>query len=186
MERKYHLGVDQIMKRTISLLLAILTLTAALAGCTQQPSGNGGKQLTAEERTDLYKTAIESARDDETNEYNPVITELGENDEYLLQLLGVAAEDMSAYGLSVSLMNVQAYGIAAVYPAEGKADAVLEGLQGFIDLQRQNFEQYLPDQYEIAQNAKLETLDDGTILLVMCEDQDTVFNTIRDAIEKAD
>ena len=41
------------------------------------------------------------------------------------------------------------------------------------------------DQYEIASNARLETLEDGTILLVMCEDQDAVFDAIRDTIEGA-
>ena len=58
-----------------------------------------------------------------------------------------------------------------------------EGLQGFIDQQQQNFQMYLPDQYAIAQNARLDTLSDGTVLLVMCEDQDVVFDTIRSAIE---
>ena len=75
--------------------------------------------------------------------------------------------------------------IGAIYPAAGKSDAVLEGLNAFIDRQKQSFEQYLADQYEIAGNARLETLEDGTILLVMCEDQDAVFDAIRDTIEGA-
>ena len=100
-------------------------------------------------------------------------------------MLGVTAADMSAFALSVSPMNIKAYGIAAIYPAAGKSDAVLEGLNAFIDRQKQSFEQYLADQYEIAGNARLETLEDGTILLVMCEDQDAVFDAIRDTIEGA-
>ena len=103
----------------------------------------------------------------------------------IFELLGVTAADMSAFALSVSPMNIKAYGIAAIYPAAGKSDAVLEGLNAFIDRQKQSFEQYLADQYEIASNARLETLEDGTILLVMCEDQDAVFDAIRDTIEGA-
>ena len=95
----------------------------------------------------------------------------------LMQALGATNADL---GLMVS-----AYGIAAIYPAAGKSDAVLEGLNAFIDRQKQSFEQYLADQYEIASNARLETLEDGTILLVMCEDQDAVFDAIRDTIEGA-
>ena len=95
----------------------------------------------------------------------------------LMQALGATNADL---GLMVS-----AYGIAAIYPAAGKSDAVLEGLNAFIDRQKQSFEQYLADQYEIAGNAHLETLEDGTILLVMCEDQDAVFDAIRDTIEGA-
>ena len=60
--------------------------------------------------------------------------------------------------------------------------AVKEGLQAYIDRQQQNFEMYLQDQYEVAKNARLETLEDGTVLMVMCEDQDSVFEAISDAI----
>lgn len=109
-------------------------------------------------------------------EYNPVITEKKEDDgsAMLLEMLGLDTGDMTAFGISASMMNVKAYAIAAVMPAEGKADAVKEGLQGYIDQQKSSFEMYLADQYEVAKNARLETLEDGTILMVMCEDQDTV------------
>ena len=63
------------MTRILSLSLAALMLVAALAGCSGKPSGGDDKQLTAEERTELYKTAIENARSAEDNEYNPLLTE---------------------------------------------------------------------------------------------------------------
>ena len=149
------------LQRTLPLLL----LLALLAGCgtSSQPSA-----LTAEERTQLYQTAIESARDAEMNEAIGILTDAGDDmADVIFELLGVTAADMSAFALSVSPMNIKAYGIAAIYP------------------QKQSFEQYLADQYEIAGNARLETLEDGTILLVMCEDQDAVFDAIRDTIEGA-
>ena len=80
--------------------------------------------------------------------------------------------------------SLKAYGIAAVYPADGREEQVKTSLSAFIDQQRQNFQQYLVDQYEIAQDARLETLSDGTILMVMCEDQDGVFDSIRASIEE--
>lgn len=167
------------MKRIIA---AALLLTLPLTGC----SGKKAEQaLTPEARTQLYETAITAARDAETNQYQPVLTSSeDENADLIFSLLNVSAGDMSAFALSVSPMNVKAYAVAAVYPAAGKEDAVLEGLRGFVESQRQSFEQYLPDQYEIAVNARLETLEDGTALLVMCEGQDSVFDAIRDAIER--
>ena len=102
----------------------------------------------------------------------------------VLETAGLNQEDMTAFGISMSLMNVQAYGIAAVMPAEGREDAVKEALQGYIDRQKQSFENYLADQYAVAESARLETLSDGTVLMVMCQDQDTVFDAISKAIEE--
>ena len=78
-------------------------------------------------------------------------------------------------------MNVSAYCVALFKPLEGQEEAVMTALQAYIDGIEQSFTNYLPDQLVIAQNAILEQLDDGTIALVMCDNQDTV----RDAIVAA-
>jgi hypothetical protein len=168
-------------KKYLSILLLALLAAGLLAGCGQKDSDTS---LTPEARTQLYQTAIENARDEDTNAAYGIVTSAEDDTaELIFQILGVTAEDMSAYALSVSPMNVKAYGIAAIYPAAGKEDAVKDALQAFVDNQKASFNQYLVDQYEIADSARLETLDDGTILLVMCPQQDTVFDAIRDAIE---
>ena len=82
-------------------------------------------------------------------------------------------------------MGGTAYGIAAVRPVQGKTDAVREALQGYVDRQQSSFEFYLPDQYQVAQGARLEALEDGTVLLVMCQDGDAVFEAIRGELERA-
>ena len=102
--------------------------------------------------------------------------------ELIFGLLNVSEEDMTAYAISVSAMNVRAYGVAAILPAAGKEDLVLEGLNSFVENQKRSFEQYLADQYEIAKEAKVGTLEDGTVLLVMCENQDAVYDSIKDAL----
>lgn len=165
------------MKRFFSLMLLPILL---LAGCSSAPES----QLTAQERTELYRSAIQDARDQDANDAFPIITSADDDTaSFLLELMGLSAEDMSAFAISASAMNVKAYGIAAVYPAEGRDEEVKDALEGFVDRQKQSFEQYLADQYDIANNARLETLEDGTILLVMCEGQDQVFTAIRSAIE---
>lgn len=171
------------MKRVWTLCLSLILMAALLAGCggTDQTAGSG---KTPEELTQAYTDAI-TQNGGEMVEYNPVVTEVREDDgsAMILEVLGLKQEDMTAFAASVSLMNVKAYGIAAVMPAEGKAETVTAGLQSFIDLQKSSFEQYLPDQFEVAKNARLETLADGTVLMVMCEDQDAVFEGICTALE---
>ena len=171
------------MKRILSLSLAALMLVAALAGCSGKPTGGDDKQLTAEERTELYKTAIENARSAEDNEYTLLTETDDDTASMIFEMLGVTADDMNSFAIAVSMMNVRAYGIAAIYPAADKSETVLKGLHAFVDMQKQNFEMYLADQYEIASNARVETLEDGTILMVMCEGQDDVFTAIKTAVE---
>lgn len=168
------------MKKMIALLAAALTLTAVLTACGQKQESR-----TPEELTQVYADAL-TENGGEMVEYNPVISKVDSEDPVsamILESMGLKEEDMTAFGVSGSMMNVKAYGIAAVMPAEGKEEAVKEGMQGFIDRQKSSFETYLADQYAVAESARLETLEDGTVLMVMCEDQDTVFDGIRAAIE---
>lgn len=162
---------------TCTLLFSLL-----LTGCTAQKQE---QTLSPDEREDLYETAITAARSQEINEAFPLIDDSDDDmAATVFELLGITAADMTAYAISVSLMNVKAYAVAAIFPAAGKEDAVLDGLRTFVDSQVQTFEHYLADQYEIAINTRLETLEDGTVLLVMCENQDSVFDAIKDTIER--
>ena len=122
--------------------------------------------------------AITAARTDEENEAYPVFADKDAVEDAYYQVVGFTAADVDELAMSVSLINIKAYGIVIARPAEGCADTVKAGLQAFIDTQCANFETYLADQYEIAKNAKLETLDDGTIIMVMCENADAVYEAI--------
>ena len=170
------------MKKILTAALALALTLTALAGCSGKSTAS--QTRTPEELTQIYADAI-TQNGGEMVQYNPVISEAKEDDmsAMILESLGLTAEGMTAFGISMSMMNVKAYGIAAIMPAEGKADAVKEALQNFIDIQKQSFEQYLADQYEIAKSAKLETLADGTVLMVMCENADAVYEAIKSAIE---
>lgn len=168
------------MNKKLTFALALALVLGALTGC-------GGKTAAVRDPEELrgqYEQAV-TAHGGELAQHNGVYTAVSDEDlsAALLELLGLQAEDMTAFAVSASLVNVKAFGIAAVMPAEGKEEAVTAALQGFIDLQKQNFERYLADQYEVADSARLETLADGTVLLVMCQDQDTVFDAIKTDIE---
>ncbi len=170
------------IRRTMSLALAALMLVGSLSGCT---NGGGAKETpkTPEEVTAAYKAAIEGARSQEENEYNAIITSSEDAMAALVfDMLDLTTDDMTAYAISVSAMNIRAYGVAAILPAAGKETVVLDALDDYVEDQKRSFEQYLADQYDIAKEAKVGTLDDGTVLLVMCENQDAVYDAIKDAL----
>ena len=168
------------MKRIVALCLALCLMLCACGGKPQE------EKKTPEELAQAYSQAITAARDEEMNQYFPVMTNTGENDpteqEMVFSVLGFAPEDVTAYGVSLSLMNVNAYAIAAVMPAEGKEETVKTGLENYVESQKSSFEFYLEDQFAIASGARVETLDDGTLLLVMTEDQDTVLESIKTSL----
>ncbi len=100
-----------------------------------------------------------------------------------LEMLGLTAEDVETYAVNMSFMNVKAYNISLIQPKQGKTQAVVDALNTYVSNTQMNFETYLADQYDIALAAKVEVLSNGTVALVMCEGQDTVFQSIRAAVE---
>lgn len=150
---------------------------------TEQPSApseqpaetpaQGGSDLSAG-----FVNAITSARSEQENTDRPIIAKGGDVNDLYWDTLGFAAADVSDYAFSLSLMNTQAYCVGVFKPVDGKADAVYNGLKAYIDRTIQSFTNYLPDQLVYAENARLEKLADGTVVIVMCENQDTVYDTI--------
>lgn len=168
------------MKQLTAFLLLILLV---LTGCSPKPQN---QPLSYQERTALYRSAIETTRDEQSNRTFPTVTHTEDDGaEAAFDRLNVSAEDMSAYALSVSCNDEQAYAAAAIYPVSGAFDTLLEQLRCFVCLRQQDFKQTMPDQYEIAVNTRLESLEDGTILLIMGEHQDEIFDAVRDIIERA-
>ena len=150
---------------------------------TEQPSApseqpaetpaQGGSDLSAG-----FVNAITSARSEQENTDRPIIAKGGDVNDLYWDTLGFAAADVSDYAFSLSLMNTQAYCVGVFKPVDGKADAVYNGLKAYIDRTIQSFTNYLPDLLVYAENARLEKLADGTVVIVMCENQDTLYDTI--------
>ena len=188
------------MKKYIAAFLCIAMCLALMSACgtetkpeeSTEPITSGQPSEAPEDSTEPEEPedssepetsspladAITSARGDEENEAYPVQSDKDAIESMYYDVLGFTADDVTELAMSVSLINVKAYGIVIAKPAEGCEETVKAGLQGFIDTQCANFETYLADQYEIAKNAKLETLDDGTIIMVMCENADAVYEAI--------
>ena len=88
------------MKRIFTLILALslLALTACSGGGTGETDS-----LTPEERTQRFVTAITDARSEEDNEYNSILSSADDDTaDMTFQLLGVTAEDMESFAISVT------------------------------------------------------------------------------------
>ena len=175
------------LKRIFAALLAGAALLA-LVGCGT--SGSTGKPASSAASTPKdYTQILHDARSAEDNEYYMIFTKDYEADQLkdeianmmmpLLNLEDGMAEDFAA---SLSTMMVQSYGLAIVKPAEGRTQDVVDALNAYVESEQQSMEHYLEDQYQIAKNAKVETLPSGEVVLVCCEDSDTVLANLKKAL----
>lgn len=188
-------------KRILAALLAgaaLVTMAFSLAACGK-PASSPSASSTPKDYTQI----LHDARPEEDNEYEMIFSKGGDgkftaqygysesyeagqlNDEIenmLWPLLGLEDDMVEDFAASVSGMMVQSYAIAIVKPAPGKTDAVVDALKAYVLSEQQSMEHYLEDQYEVAKNAKVETLPSGEVVLVCCENSDTVLANLKKAL----
>ena len=183
------------MKRFIAALLAGLTLFA-LVGCSA-----GSKADSAAPKD--YSQILHDARTDEENEYDMIFTkgedgkftaidgysaeyEAGQLDDevrnLMMPLLNLEDDMYTDLAASVSSMMVRSYAVAIVKPAEGKTQDVVDAMNAYVQSQQKSMEHYLEDQYQIASAARVATVPTGEVVMVCCEDSDTVFENIKKAL----
>ena len=83
---------------------------------------------SSEPETEPLADAITSARGDEENEAYPSERQ-GCHESMYYDVLGFTADDVTELAMSVSLINVKAYGIVISKPAEGCEETVKAGLR---------------------------------------------------------
>lgn len=178
------------MKRLITSALA-LVLAVSLAAC----SGAAGFAQDAD-----FSSAIESTREEELNQAFPIVDYTAGGEPVLsLNPNGMSKEEAASYAqmvadtigldgflferysVSASLIITQAYAVGVFRPAEGCEEDALDAVNSYVDNVKKSFENYLPDQYDIAKQAVVRQYSSGEILLVLCENAPQQ----ADALEKA-
>ena len=178
------------MKRIIACLMAGVMLLA-LVGCGA--SGSSGSASSAAKKD--YTQILHDARSDEDNKYEMIFTkgedgkftaQYGYSAEYeadqlsdevanmMMPLLGLEDDMYDDFAASVSGMMVK--------PAEGKTQDVVDAMDAYVQSQQKSMEHYLEDQYQIASAARVATVPTGEVVMVCCEDSDTVFENIKKAL----
>ena len=169
------------MKRFLILCLSLFLL-AGLVGCKDiafsRSSPSPAQSPSA--LTTRYQRAITAIQSESENESASLITSSDDaNASTIFRLLGVTADDMTAYALRIPPSSDRAYGIALIKPAAGHEGIVEEGLKKYRHDLSDSFMDRQVDQYEIARSAKIERLDDDTMLFVMCREPDNVAAAIK-------
>ena len=183
------------MKRIIACLMAGI-LMLALVGCSTSGSSSAAAKKD-------YTQILHDARSDEDNEYLMIFTkgedgkftaQYGYSAEYeadqlsdavanmMMPLLGLEDGMYDDFAASVSGMMVSVYGVAIVKPAEGRTQDVVDAMDAYVQSQQKAMERYLEDQYEIACAARVVTVPTGEVVMVCCEDSDTVLENIKKAL----
>lgn len=196
-------------KLLVLLLVAALAVTAAACSSSQSSSSSVPQSSASESSSSSEESLpdesmpeeglpefeipaenqklgdiLTAARSAEDNEYYPPVLSVEDPQAaMLLELMSLKAEDLSSFAISVSPMNVKAYGVAILKPAEGKNDAVLAAANNWVTNKQKEFENYLPDQYEVSKAATVDQLADGTVVLVMSENGADVQKAIVDAMK---
>lgn len=160
------------MKKT-RLFAAILSGVMALAlltacGSKDNNADAGDKNV---DLTELWTTI------EEQNEL-PFLEQL--DDETLSAVYGIDAADLESYVAKIPVMNVHATEFFIAKVKDGKLDTVTEALT-----QRQanllvQWERYLPEQYELVENYKLQVNGDY-VLFCVSEHADKVLELFNDA-----
>lgn len=148
---------------------------------TPAPEAKPEPEQPVVDNTARYVAAL-NASGCELLQYNQIYTAADADAPLALEYVGLSGEMTSQFAISFSMMNTKAFGLAAVMPANGQQQAVVAGLNSYVARIQQMFDRYLPDQYEISKAAKVTTLSDGTVLLVMCEGQDDILANIKSAL----
>lgn len=124
-----------------------------------------------------------------TDIYNSIVAQLGSDlpsfmscgDSDLSGLYGIDASLLNDYSLNIPLMVVHASEIFIAEVADGNMDAVKAGIESRKQALLDSWSQYLPDQYELVQNAKI--VENGNyIIFVVADDPDAIVDIFNAAL----
>jgi hypothetical protein len=168
-----------------SVLVSFILLAALLAGCGGTAPETGGYGSSA-----VYADVIEAARPAELNEagFYTIVTENSDADllsRLFYETSPFSQADMLRYAISTPGIITLAYGVAIILPTPENEQAVLDAVNAFVEQNKKAQENYLQDQYEIADSAIVAVAESGEVLLVMCQNAEAVMAAIKTGLAAA-
>lgn len=92
-------------------------------------------------------------------------------------VLNIEESDVEEFLMKMPMMMTQSNTYIIVKPASGKENVVKDALEEYMSKLETQWQNYLPDQYELVKNRKVEKIGDYLIYIVS-NNNDLVFNTI--------
>lgn len=142
-------------------LAFILTVGLMVAGCANSDTAGDGE-------TDAKEVPVATIVD-QINETYPLAGADVLTEDLYESVYQLTADMVQEAKIIVPLMNVKSNELAGVLAKPGQVDAVKEALAARQQAVCQTFQQYLPDQYEIAQKGEI-VVRGNYVFLVMLED----------------
>ena len=159
--------------RLLSLVLALLLVCT---GCSSRP-------LTGIEPRQDYAAILRQFLP--ASSQMSILTGPSQDTYGLLELYELTDQLMEQFAITLSPSNNTPYALAIILPEAGQQETLLEKLQALVEQKQLVYRDYLPKEYAIAADAKLETMDTGEVVLAMCPDSDEVMEEIRQQLEDA-
>ncbi|HIY10868.1 MAG TPA: DUF4358 domain-containing protein [Candidatus Anaerofilum excrementigallinarum] len=159
--------------RLLSLVLALLLVCT---GCSSRP-------LTDIEPRQDYAAILRQFLP--ASSQMTILTDPSQDTYGLLELYELTDQLMEQFAITLSPSNNTPYALAIILPEAGQQETLLEKLQALVEQKQLVYRDYLPKEYAIAADAKLETMDTGEVVLAMCPDSDEVMEEIRQQLEDA-
>ena len=146
--------------KKLGLVILVAMLLVTFAGCDKEVT----TKYTVEE---IGQGVLEKMELDD-------IIQL--DDEKFEYFYNTPVDDVEAYYAVVIKDNVKVDAVVIIQAKEGKADSVKEGLKKHLASQKESFKDYLPEEYERLEGAKL--VQQGNYIM-FC-----VGNNIKDAVKE--
>lgn len=151
--------------RLFALLLTGILSLSLLTAC-------GGKEEAKEIDIPALWTSIEEKIE------LPSMMDL--DSDTLSALYGIDAANLESYLAKIPFMNVHATEFFIAKVKDGQMDAVKEAINNRQVALDEQWSQYLPEQYDLVKNYKLETIG-NYVLFCICDKADEVVTLFQDA-----
>lgn len=93
-------------------------------------------------------------------------------------VLSIESADVEEFLMKMPMMMVQSNTYIIAKPVEGKEDSIKSALDEYMTALENQWATYLPDQYELVKNRKVEKIGDYLVYIIS-SDNELVFNTIK-------